>query len=263
MFRWLGIAIAVAATILAACGRQLTGLSAPGAGLIQSGHMLIRFRVAGPLDFTNVQYFILFNTNGNGREPYPSGLLSGLTNYSFALVVGGSPSLSQPLLFQYYLAPGAALIGTFKTIIPPQYISYVPNSGGNPSGGGEFTVNFDRRLLYGQNLTGAPTPVASASAAATTAPLASPTPAPTFTLNPNVQPTTAAQHMWAINFITTDTNNVPIDSMGPFGPTDTTFAVGIFDTTKSFDFPYVKPVGTSTVQNLGAQLQSFEVINAP
>jgi hypothetical protein len=225
--------------------------------------MLIRYRVAGPLDFTNVQYFILFNTNGNGTEPYPSGLLSGFANYSFALVVGGKYNLSQPLLFQYYLAPGAALIGTFQLTIPPQYISYVPNSGGNPSGGGEFTVNFDRRLLYGQNLTGAPTPVASASAAATTAPVASSTPTPTFTLNPNVQPTTAAEHIWAINFITTDTNNIPIDSMGLGGPTDTTFSQGVFDTTKSFDTPYVKPIGTSTVQNLGAQLQSFEVINAP
>jgi hypothetical protein len=243
MFRWLGLAVVVVAMILAACGRQVTGLNAAGAGSIQPGHMLIRFRVAGPLDFTNVQYLMVFNTSGNGVEPYPQANLTGYLNYSFALVVGGNQFTSQPLLFQYYLAPGTTSgIQLFRITIPPQLINYVPNSGGNPTGGGEFTINFDRSLLFGVNPGG--------------------TPAPSSTLSPVVQPTTAAQHVWAINFITTDPNGVPIDSMGLGGATDTTFSYRV-DTTQSVDNTITKAVGTGNVGNISAILQGFEVINAP
>jgi hypothetical protein len=267
MLRWLGSCLFAVAIVLAACGRQVTGLGVPDAGSIQPGHMLIRFRVAGPLDFTNVQYVMIFNTTGNQIEPYPQGIQSGFLNYSFALVAGGNNYASEPLLYQYYLAPGTTSgIQTFRITIPPQLINYVPNSAGNPSGGGEFTVNFDRSLLYGVNPGGSPAPVASATptpvASATPTPVASATPIPIVTLNPNVQPTTAAQHVWAINFITTDPNGVPIDSMGIGGPTDTTFSYTV-DTTQSVDNVITKAVGTSTVQNLSAQLQGFEVINAP
>jgi len=251
MFRWLGLAVVVVAMLVAACGRQVTGLGAAGAGSIQPGHMLIRFRVAGPLDFTNVQYLMVFNTSGNQIEPYPQANLTGYLNYNFALVVGGTQYTSQPLLFQYYLAPGTTSgIQLFRITIPPQLINYVPNSGGNPTGGGEFTINFDRSLMYGVNPGGTPTPAAG------------PTPTAVATFAPNVAPTTAAQHVWAINFITTDPGGVPIDSMGIGGATDTTFSYTV-DTTQSVDNTITKAVGTSTVQTLSAQLQGFEVINAP
>jgi len=247
MFRWLGLAVLVVAIVLAACGRQVTGLNASGAGSIQPGHMLIRFRVAGQLDFTNVQYLMVFNTSGNGVEPYPQANLTGYLNYNFALVVGGTQYASQPLLFQYYLAPGTTSgIQLFRITIPPQLINYVPNSGGNPTGGGEFTINFDRSLLYGVNPGGTPTPTPTSGA----------------TASPVVQPTTAAQHVWAINFITTDPSGVPIDSMGLGGATDTTFSYRV-DTTQSVDNVITKAVNTGTVSNASAQLQGFEVINAP
>jgi hypothetical protein len=229
--------------------------------------MLIRFRVAGPLDFTNVQYLMVFNTTGNGVEPLPQALTTGFANYSFAFVVGGNQYTSEPLLFQYYLAPGTASgIQTFRITIPPQLINYVPNSGGNPSGGGEFTINFDRSLLYGVNPAGSPTPNASTTPtpAVTATPVAgaTATPVPVATLNPNVQPTTAAQHVWAINFITTDPNGVPIDSMGLGGATDTTFTYRV-DTTQFVDNVITKAAGTVTPQSTSAQLQGFEVINQP
>jgi len=262
MFRWLGLAVVVVAIVLAACGRQVTGLNAPNAGSIQAGHMLIRFRVAGPLDFTNVQYLMVFNTSGNQVEPYPQANLTGFLNYNFALVVGGTQYTSQPLLFQYYLAPGTTSgIQLFRITIPPQLINYVADSGGNPTGGGEFTINFDRSLLYGVNPSGSPTPVPASPTPTPTA-AASATPTAGATLNPNVQPTTAAQQVWAINFITTAPNGVPIDSMGIGGPTDTTFSYTV-PTTQSVDNVITKAVGTGTVTNLSAQLQGFEVINAP
>jgi len=265
MFRWLGLAVVVVAMILAACGRQVTGLGAPDAGSIQSGHMLIRFRVAGQLDFVNVEYLIIFNTTGNGIEPYPQANLTGYQNYSFAFVVGGNQYTSEPLLYQYYLAPGTTSgIQLFRITIPPQLINYVPNSGGNPSGGGEFTINFDRSLPYGVNPGGSPTPAATATP--TTSPSPTPTPSPgataVATLNPNVQPTTQAQQTWAINFITAQPNGVPIDSMGVGGPTDTTFSYTV-NTTTSVDNVVTKAVGASTPSNPSAQLQGFEVINAP
>jgi hypothetical protein len=246
------MAVVVVAIVLAACGRQVTGLDAAGAGSIQPGRLLVRFRVAGQLDFVNVQYLIVFNTTGNQIEPYPQANLTGYANYSFAIVVGGNQYTSEPLLYQYYLAPGTTSgIQLFRITIPPQYINYVPNSGGNPTGGGEFTLTFDRNLLYGVNPSGSPTPVASA------------TPSSGATFIPNVQPTTAAQHVWAINFITTDPSGVPIDSMGLGGPTDTTFSSGIVDTTQSFDKVFTKANSSTTIQNVSAQLQGFEIINAP
>ena len=267
MYRRLGLVLMVVAMVLAACGRQVTGLNAPGGGdnSIQAGHMLIRFRVAAPLDFTDFQYLIVFNTTGNQIEPLPQARLTGYANYSFAFVVGGTQYTSLPLLFQYYLAPGTASgIHLFRITIPPQLINYVPNSGGNPSGGGEFTVNFDRSLLYGVNPGGSPSPVASTTpapvASATTPPSGTASASPT--LNPNVQPTTAAQHVWAINFITTDPSGVPVDSMGLGGPTDTTFSFTV-DTTQFSDNVFTKPSGTSSVSNPAAQLQGYEVINSP
>jgi hypothetical protein len=263
MFRWLGLAVVVVAITLAACGRQVTGLGAPNAGSITSGDMLIRFRVAGQLDFTNVQYLIVFNTTGSGVEPYPQANLTGYQNYSFAFVVGGNQYTSLPLLYQYYLAPGTTSgIQLFRITIPPQLINYVPNSDGNPSGGGEFTISFSRSLLYGVNPGGSPTPVATTSAAATPTPTGTTAPAAAATLNPNVSPTTKPQEVWAINFITTDPNGVPIDSMGLGGPTDTTFSYTV-NTTQAVDNTFTKAAGTPNVANPSAQLQGYEVINAP
>ncbi len=261
MYRRFGLAVMVVAMVLAACGRQVTGLNAPGGGdnSIQAGHMLIRFRVVGQLDFTNVKYLIVFNTTGTQAEPLPQAANTGFRNYSFAFAIGGGAYASLPLLFQYYLAPGTASgIQLFNITIPPQLINYVPNSGGNPLGGGEFTINFDRSLLYGVNPSGSPTPTAVATATPATAA----TPVASATLNPDVQPTTAAQEVWAINFITTDPTGVPIDSMGLGGPTDTTFSFTV-NTTQFVDKPYNKPAGTGNVANPGAQLQGYEVINSP
>jgi len=170
------------------------------------------------------------------------------------------------LLYQYYLAPGTTSgILTFRITIPPQDINYVPNSDGNPSGGGEFTINFARALLYGVNPGGSPTPVATTTPSPTPVPTKTGTAAPATaspTLNPNVSPTTAAQEVWAINFITTDPTGVPLDSMGIGGPTDTTFSYTV-NTTQPVDNVVTKAAGTGTVSNPAAQLQGFEVINSP
>lgn len=238
MLRWF-LSILAASVTLAACGRQLTGLDAPGNGSIQPGQMLIRYRVAGQLDFTNVEYLIVFNTSGNGQEPYPALNLSGYKNYSYAFVIGGNAATSLPLFDQFYLAPGGG-IGFAPVVLPVQDYVYIPNSGGNPLGGGEFTLTFDRRLMN------QPSPLQ---------PQAAPTATP------------AAQSLWAINFITASPNGnsigTPIDSMGLGGAQDTTFTQGVVDTTKPVDLAYPKNILSTSVNNPAAQLQSFEIINAP
>ena len=47
--------------------------------------MVINFSVKGQLDFTNINYVIVFNTCGVGGEPYPNGCATTYTNYSYAL----------------------------------------------------------------------------------------------------------------------------------------------------------------------------------
>ena len=66
--RRLVTAVVVAAMIsLSGCGRQVTGLDLPSGGaILPVGRTAIRFETAGPLDFQNLTYLIVFNTSGNG-----------------------------------------------------------------------------------------------------------------------------------------------------------------------------------------------------
>jgi len=243
MLRRFGLGLLVIALVLAACGRQVTGLGVNN-NSIQSGKMLIRFRTLLPQDYTNFRYVIVFNTSGNGQEPYPQALQTGFLNYSFSFVIGGpTGAVSQPELLQYFLAPGTSSgIQTFPIIVPVQLANLVPNTGGSTVG--EFTLTFDRTLLFGANPGGTPSPVPVASGA---------TPGPV--------PTTVGQQSWNINFITTDTNGIPIDSMGLGGNRDTTFIFSV-NTTLFSDNTYVKPQ-TVQVSNGAAQITGYEVINSP
>lgn len=261
MIRRLGLAVLVISMVLAACGRQVTFPKTGSTGTIPSGQMLIRFRTAAPQDYANVRYVIVFNTSGNGNEPLPQANQTGFQNYSFSFVVGGPQGLvGLPQLLQYYLAPGTSSgIQTIGISIPPNLITFVPNSGGNGQGG-EFQITFARALLYGINpggtpIPGAPSPAPTASSVATSVPSA------TATLNPLVAPTTAAQQTWNINFITTDPNGIPIDSMGLGGATDTSFSLRI-DTTQPVSTTYTKPQSLQ-LQNPPAQISGYQIINSP
>jgi hypothetical protein len=221
------------------------------------------------------KYVIVFNTTGNGQEPYPQALLTGFTNYSFAFVVGGPTGLAAlPQLLQYYLQPGTSSgIETFQVSIPTNLINFIPNLVSNGSGG-EFDITFARSLLYGINpggtpaATGAPsaspspTPTVTATATATAGGTASPTATATATVNPLVQATTAAQVNWNINFIVANASTgTPVDSMGLGGADDTSFTYTV-NTTTAVDNVYTKPVNIQ-VSDPAAQLSGYEVINSP
>jgi hypothetical protein len=249
MNRRLGLAVLVIAMLVAACGRQVTGLNQPSG--IPAGKMLIRVSVAGVLDFTNYKYVIVFNTSGNGNEPYSNAYQSGFLNYSYALIFAGPTGLVSSQLLQYYLLPGTTSgLGTYNIIIPVQSLNFVQNDNGK---GNEFQVTFNRLLLDQPSPTGG---------SATSAPGASPTPSPGSSATPVELPTTAAQESWNINFIVTDQNGVPVDSMGIAGAQDVSFNLSV-NTTQAINTTYTKPIGSTVPSSTNAQLTGYTIINSP
>jgi hypothetical protein len=239
MIRRLGLAVLVVVMMAtSACGRQVTGLGQNQN--LPSGQMLIRVSVAGTLDFTDFEYVIVFNTSGNGQEPFPNALQTGFANYSYALVFGGPAGLVQPQLLQYFINTGGASgLGVVARPVAPQLIQFQPNDNGT---GNQFQVVFDRSIL---NLVSPVAPVNS-------------TPAPT----------TPPQQTWNINFFTVNPTNAvaapgtPIDSMGINGPTDVTFNLAI-DTATAISTTAQKPSGGPVPSNPNAQLAGYTIINTP
>jgi hypothetical protein len=191
-----------------------------------AGTMMLRFGVKGPLDFTKVRYVMVFNTTGNGMEPYANPI-TGILNYSFAWVVGGSGGIAQPQLFQYFAAPGAGPGPQGRPIVvPPQLAQLSISNTGAP---GEFTLTFSRALFNVPSPTGQK-------------------------LSP----------IWAVNFITTDLAGNPIDANGTTGITDTSFLTyARINTAQPADLHYFKPAGSTAVSNPSAAIAQNEVSNSP
>jgi hypothetical protein len=214
--------------------------------------MSIRFRTLGSLNFSNLYYVVIFNTSGNGAEPYAASFAS-YTNYSFALVFGGTSIAGASYQLLQVISTGSSAGFTTRQIpINPLYVAdFNANSDGT---GNEFTFVFNRLLL----LT-VPNPNATASPAPTPTASASPTPAPGAT--PTISPGTST--LWAMNFFTTDLSFNPIDAISNNGVNDTSFSY-VVDTTIPFDQPVNKPLPPPVqVANQSAQIIAVEVINAP
>src|SRR5438270_8042837 len=113
--------VSVAAFTFAGCGRQVTPTrgSVTPSGL-PSGFMQVKFTTAAPMDFTNVQYVIMFNTSTSGGMPYANGYQTNYANYWFAIVVGGNGVLSQATVVQYVRQSGLG----GGTVAVPQPIPY-------------------------------------------------------------------------------------------------------------------------------------------
>ena len=194
--------------------------------------MQVKFTTKAPMDFTNNQYAVIFNTSTQGGEPYANGFLTNFANYSFAIVVGGNGSLAQVQVIQYVRSPGVG----GGTVASPQSIPYTPqqlqfnlNSNGQNT---QFTVTFDRRLFNG--IVATPTPVGNAN-------------------------------LWYVNWFTTNGSGQPIDAPGLGGPQDTSFTFGLpgIDVSTSFDTQWVAAAGWPQVTPASAQITAGEVINSP
>ena len=201
----------------------LLALALPAAA---AGTMTLRFQVKGPLDFTKFRYVMLFNTTGNGMEPYANPI-TGILNYSFAWVVGGSGSIAGAKLLQYYPSPGAGNgLETRLIVTPPQSFTLVTTSSVAP---GEFTLTFNRALLNAPNPTGQ-----------------------------------SSSPIWSINFLTTDLDGNPVDANGVNGITDVAFLTyARINTAQYVDLHYYKAAGSTTVSNPSAAISQNEVINNP
>jgi hypothetical protein len=232
--RFASLAVFVVSMMLSACGRQVTGLNQPSNTTVQPGFMSLRFRVNGALDFTNVRYVIIFNTSGTGAEPYANQYVTGFSNYSYAWVVGSAGGTAQTQLVQYYVNLTSGSIASQPVVVPQNLVQLQVGTSGTPN---EFTLQFSRSLF---NL-----------------------PNPTQTASPNPAPTNVAQMSWNINFFTTDPSGNPIDANGTQGINDISFVLSVLTTQVVNGPPYVKPAGSSTVQNPAAAINQDEVDNNP
>ena len=237
--------------------------------------MKIRFRTLNTLDFTNLYYVVIFNTSGNGQEPYASSLAS-YTNYSFALVFGGTSITGASYRLLQVIPTGTSAGYQARSIpIQTQYVTlFNPNSSGTGIGN-EFTFTFNRALLNVAFPNATPTPTASTSASpvaspsplASASPGASPLPSPTDTATPVPVPgstlPSGVSTLWNLNFFSTDLNFNPIDAISNNGIQDVSFLL-VVDTTQNSDQVVNKPNPPPTqVTNQSAQVMSIEVINVP
>lgn len=221
------------AFIVAACGRQVTpnppGLGAGGA---PPGFMSITFDVAGQLNFSSYDYWLVFNTDGtNGQTPSTQPQFNNWAGYSFAIEVGGTAGAgTYANAYQFVknsnpaIPPYAQVLGTTPTLL-----QYNPNSNG---GGTEFTVIFSRSIFRGIFVSPTPSP--------TPTPKTTPTPKSSGSPSPTPSPT-AAPLIWRFNAFTTQAsqgNWVFLDSLGTGGPTNPQFVSPAINVATSFDNPY-------------------------
>jgi len=250
--RRLGFAVGAMSMAVAACGRIVTLPASTNGVSIPAGDMSIRFRTLGPLNFSSLYYVIIFNTSGNGVTPLASSI-SSYTNYSFALVFGGTGITGASYQLLQVISTGSSAGYTTRAV--PINPLYVTNFNANSDGqGNEFTFVFNRLLL----LT-VPNPLASATPSPS--PSATPTPVP----NPSATPTTSpgTSTLWAMNFFSTDTTFNPIDAIASNGISDVSFTY-VVNTLDVFDQPVNKPLPPPVaVSNQSAQIIAIEVINNP
>ncbi|HEY5258770.1 MAG TPA: hypothetical protein VIJ12_10390 [Candidatus Baltobacteraceae bacterium] len=268
MVRKLALFFIVTAIIVSACGRQVTpdraGTTPSG---LNPGFMQIKFRVQAPFDFSNYRYVIVFNTSGTGTAPYANGANTNYLNYSFEFIVGGTGGvLGGPALYEFY----NQTVGGGHTVPQPVQIPYSPGTQliFNPNSNGqntEFSIIFDRALLYGIPLTPSPAPTTAPTQGVTPTPVPTTTPIPG---TPGPQPTTATQSIWYYNFFTAQQNGtqlIPLDALGNNGVNDVTFGPGnSLDTQASFDITYTVPAaGVPSGATPSTTLTGSEISNAP
>lgn len=237
--RLVFVLCATALTLAIACGRQVTpnppGGDTPGSGL-NPGFMQVKFRTAQQMDFTSYRYVIVFNTSGTGTSPYPlyCNAANNWRDCYFQFIVGGNGTSASVRLIQFFRQPGpnnTVSVSTVNLPFTPQDVILTPNTNGQ---GTEFTLTFNRALLFGLSPAGSPT----------------------------APPTTAAQTTWFMNFFTADNSGFTLDTPGLAGAGDTTFNFAV-DTTQNLDMQFTSPPGAPQAANPAAQITSGEVINNP
>lgn len=242
MIRKFGFSLVLlTAVIVAACGKQVTpNPPNSGPGGLPPGFMSVKFDVAAPFNFSSYRYFIVFNTTENGLTPLTNPIQNNFAAYSFALEVGGSGGGTFANAYEYLRSSncGQGCVPAFLPLLTtPTQFQYTPNSNGT---GTEFTIIFQPLIFNG---------------VATPSPGASATPPP-------VKP------IWTFNAFTTQPNTNAVltfvDSLGTFGPTDTTFQSPNLNIDHPCGFDQVVyALDGDTQIDPAAQIVSVEIANNP
>jgi len=243
MRRLAYVLVVLTGIVVAACGRQVTpnppGLGAGGAS---PGFMVVKFDINAPFNFSAYEYWVVFNTSGNGLTPLTNPLQTNWAAYSDAIEVGGFGGGTFANAYQFIKNPtNPAIPPVFQNLHPgPAQIQYVPNSNGT---GTEFTVYFQRAIFKN---------------------LATPTPGPGPT--PTGTPPPYARY-WTFNAFVTQANAtnqlIFLDSMGVGGATDTTFTDSppLGSICSDFDNVYYKIADINPPSDPSAQIASVEIAN--
>jgi hypothetical protein len=219
--RVASVTFAAAVVFAAGCGHQVTPEPILNSNL--SGHMLVRLRTSGQLDFNNFTYMIAIDT--------------------CAFLIGAGFNTALPELFEYYVNPNSSGSITYLLVnnLDPSTTQFTPNDNGQ---GNELELIFLRASL--DNPLGI----------TQTCPNATPSPAPSgASPSPSQNIST-----WTFNMITFQ-NRVPQDSLGNGGYSDQTFPGIVVDTTTTNTQTYYKPGGVTVPANPSAQLIYGEVDN--
>jgi hypothetical protein len=160
MIRKLGfVLVLLTAVTIVACGRQVTP-NPPGIGPggAPEGYMSVFFDVSGQFNFSNYQYWIVFNTSGNGLTPGTQPFLNNWAAYSEAIEVAGNGGSTFARAVQFVKNPTNPHIPPAFITLPttPQQLQYNANSNGT---GTEFNVIFQRSVFIG--VQPSPSPLAA------------------------------------------------------------------------------------------------------
>jgi hypothetical protein len=224
-------------------------LGLTGNGVVQSGQTLIRFETAGQLDFQNVSYLIVFNTSGNGQQPFAQGPNTNYTNWSVYFIIGGGAGFANsPGLEQVYLNPANNAASVFNVTYPTSIVNFQPSiPSGNAAFG--FQITFNRCVFD----------------------LAPPTNNPSVPVSANgICPPFAnagVGTIWNVSLFTLDRTLTAVDSLSVNGPSATDYNFQ-FDVTQvipggSNSGQRFKPANNASVSNPAAQITGIEIFNTP
>jgi hypothetical protein len=225
------VCIVVSSSLLAACGRQVSP-NAPGVGPggTLPGQMSVTFTVAAPFDFSNFQYWLVFDTTGDLATPTTVPANYNWAGYSDGIEISGSGGATSAAVYQFAKnASQPKAQPAFLTIRPVgQNFIYLPSSNGLDT---QFTVVFDRSVFT--------------SILKNPQPLATNWTFNAFTTQPNTQ-----------NQLTFE------DSLGPGGKSFPQFNSPVLNTSQCFDIPnYARYSGLQL--NPAGQIVNVEVANNP
>ncbi|HTU83139.1 MAG TPA: hypothetical protein VMF61_13475, partial [Candidatus Acidoferrales bacterium] len=227
--------------IFAACGSQVSPNSpGSGAGGAPPGYLSIKFDVAAPFNFSNYEYWIVFNTIANGATPGTFPQNDNFLGYSTGVVVAGAGGGTYTASYQWLRSTACPNCAVQRVPFPAtaQQLQYIADSNGS---GTEFTILVSRSVFVPIN--------------ASRSPGGSPAPRP-------------YANTWTFNAFVTQggLQGLPVfvDSMGAGGPNDPQYSCCTppLQVNTTFDNVYYALSG-ATQSDPSAQIVSVEIGNNP